>query len=173
MLNYCSSNIIGQIVHKLCSAFAQCRRLVDDRALSTNFITYLWYSHKTRFYEQLRREDGLSHLHQRQYLALSVRPVRAGGPGIDKTASERTNALCNAMCNNDYAFLLKRKHILCDNTVYTLDDAAFVNFLPSRALYCEAHVRSLHLLFSKLDPAVMSTLKIQKHVPPPSEVVNI
>lgn len=64
----------------------------------------------------------------------------------------------HAMNHLAYAFLLNLKHIMCNNTVYKLYEAALVNVPPIRSLHCAAQTNALPFVFSEIHTAVMMTL---------------
>lgn len=86
---------------------------------------------------------------------------------IDHKDSERTIEMDDAMRQLAYAFLVKMKQIVCDNTVYTLNETAPVNFPPIRSFNPATYANAPHLVFPEMFIAVMGTIKIEKHVPPP------
>lgn len=169
-LSYCSVNIIGLLVHKICLACTKLLHRANDRMYSANLFSYMWYNHETGCYEHLRREDGLFPFSPRQYLPPSVRTIRASGKGVDQTASEKTIERDQAMRHLAYAFLLKVKKILCNKKVYKLDDAAVVNFSPTHALHRGIHANEIPFLFSEMDTAEMRTLNEENPVPTLFEV---
>lgn len=72
-----------------------------------------------------------------------------------------------------YAFPLKLKQNVWNKTVYTMEDAALVNFPPISSLHRASHANAQPFVFPEKDIGVMKTLNLQKPVPQPFEVAKI
>lgn len=61
-LNYCYDNIIGLVVHIICSKWTKPKRRVLNETWSAQRIPYFWKNETTGFYESLRGEHGFAPL---------------------------------------------------------------------------------------------------------------
>lgn len=66
----------------------------------------------------------------------------------------------------------KLKQIVCNYTIYTLEDAELLQFPGILSLLC-AHGRKLPFLFSELNDDIMAALDIEKRGPRLLEVINV
>lgn len=78
-----------------------------------------------------------------------------------------------AMNHLIYVYRFKLKYIVCDKTVYTVEDAALLNISPFRSLQRASDANEVPFVLFEMDTVVMRTLKIEKHLSAPLEVFNI
>lgn len=71
-----------------------------------------------------------------------------------------------------FDFLFKRRHIVCNNPIYTLEDEDVLSFLSIRSILID-HGTALPFLFSELDNAFVETVNIEKPVSPLLEIFNV
>lgn len=122
-------------------------------------------------FEKLQREKSFSPLSQKVSLTTSVRPIR-GRVGPDEKAVRRNTETYHAVRHLVFAFLFRLKQTVCNNLIYTLEDADVLNFALIRYLR-RAHITAPLLVFSELDATAMKNCKIEKLIPTPLNVVNV
>ena len=123
-------------------------------------------------YEFLRGPDGLAPVTQLETFLPSVRPVRTVTTGVDEAAAARTGETAEAMRYLAKTIMVKLKTIITNNALYSQKDDQIPTYPLLRALL-RAHGHGLPFLFCKMDAKVMETLKVEKPVPPPLEVINV
>lgn len=170
--NYRAGNIIGYVVHRVCSAWNLLVRGIGEEPLSVQLLPYLWYRENNGCFEQVPAADGFTPASQRQSLIPAMRPIR-GGAEVSDAALARTPQEDAAMRHIAFAFLYKLKQIVSDSAIYGFQtDEEVVNYPSIRALH-RSNPNELPFVFVEMDDAHMEALGIQKPVPPPLEVINV
>lgn len=92
--------------------------------------------------------------------------------GVYETAAGGNMETDHPVRHSMLTFLFKLKQLVCNNSIYRLEDADALNF-PFILSLLLAYDKALLLVFSEWVTADMETFKIEKPVPPPLYVVNL
>lgn len=172
-VGYRVGNVVGLIVHRICSAWDLLMRRIVDAPLSTQLLPYMIYELHNGWYTVLTREQGLSPLAQRESIFPALNPIPPGGEGADPVAAGRMVEMDRVFRHFAYAFLTKLKDIVCKTALYNLRDEEILQYVQVKALPRPGRRDSLPFLFSEIKDEIWDILNIQKPVPPPAEVINL
>lgn len=124
-IKYRPGNIIGLVVHRVCSAWTTLMVLVGTKALSVQLLPLLCYNDEQGVLAFSDRRSCPSK--PASVVKQSIRPLKSGGE-VDAIASGRNDEMDHKVRYLAIAFLSKLRQIVCSNTntIHTLEDCALL-----------------------------------------------
>lgn len=125
------------------------------------------YNTLAGLYENLMAQDGFAPLIKRETLIPCMLQVHSGDRCVDEASAQLDWQEDHSMSHLAYVFGRKLKEMVWHNTIYREEDENVPSYSTLCALRRAHGDDQLPFVFSEMEDAVMSTLKIKKVVPPP------